>query len=179
MSFYAFYSAMLIRILFVVLFLNVFQAQAQEIKTPFNETGFQIPRFVSLRSDKVYARTGPGKEYPIRYIYQRKNLPVEVTLEYLGWRKIRDQQGAEGWVHNTLLSGKRNATIDIEQFNIKIRKNPNQTARATALVENNAIVRIEKCIKNNWCQVSSAGYKGWIQRKNLWGVYQNEFFDQN
>lgn len=162
--------------LFVFL-ITGFGASAQENNKAFHETGFQLPRYVSLKSDIVYARSGPGKEYPIIYVYQRKNLPVEVVLEYAGWRKIRDQNGSEAWVHGTLLSGKRTAIITTKNNNVKIRKKPNGTAKATALVEHNAIVGIEKCIKGQWCKISSAGYKGWIPRKFLWGVYQNEFFD--
>ena len=160
--------------LFLLACLTAFPVMAQENNKPFNESGYAVPRFVSLRAGQVYARTGPGKQYPVRYVYQRKSMPVEVVLEYEGWRKVRDIQGAEGWVHGSLLSGKRSAIVKQQ---IKLRKKPARDSRATAIAEAKTIVQLEKCIKGNWCRVSAAGYKGWIERKYLWGVYENEFFD--
>jgi SH3-like domain-containing protein len=134
-----------------------------------------VPRFVSLRSGEVFARTGPGKQYPVRWVYRKKDLPVEIILEYEGWRKIRDRDGGQGWVHQTLLSGKRTAIIDGEE-NITIYRHPRSDARAAAAVEPSAIVEIEAC-DNAWCNINAAGYEGWILRKYLWGVYQNENFE--
>lgn len=145
----------------------------------FVSTGFAVPRFVSLRVGKVYARTGPGKQYPIRYVYQRKGLPVEIILEYEGWRKIRDHEGGEGWVHQTLLTGRRTAFVQGDKAgeSLTIRKRPKEASRPMARIENHAMVSIEKCPKGDWCYIKAAGYKGWVMRKNLWGVYENEFFD--
>lgn len=162
--------------LILILLLSCHTALAQNSKDAFTSTGFPVPRFVSLRSSEAYARTGPGKQYPIRYIYQRKGLPVEVVLEYEGWRKIRDKDGAEGWVHHTLLSGKRTAVINA-QNNITLLRKDEADSRPMAEIEPGALVEIDKCVKGGWCHVNAAGYKGWIMRKYLWGVYENEFFD--
>ncbi len=159
-----------------VLFLSCNNASAQNSKDAFTSTGYPVPRFVSIRSGEAYARTGPGKQYPIRYVYQRKNLPVEIVLEYEGWRKIRDQKGEESWVHNSLLSGKRTGLIK-SKVNVKIMRAPESDSKTMAEIESGAIVEIEECLKGNWCKINAAGYKGWIMRKNLWGIYQNEFFD--
>ena len=84
----------------------------------FNNSGLTIPRFVSLRSNKVFVRTGPALRYPIKWIYTREGLPVEVVQEFDTWRKVRDKDGEEGWIHSSLLSGKRHAVIDLSLIHI-------------------------------------------------------------
>src|SRR5262245_26457172 len=64
-----------------------------------------IPRFVSLKSDRVNVRSGPTKDHEVTWVYTRTGLPVEITAEYENWRRIRDWEGAEGWVYHSLLSG--------------------------------------------------------------------------
>lgn len=162
--------------LFLYLCLLTPDAFAQNSKSAFTSTGFPVPRFVSLRAAETYARTGPGKQYPIRYVYHRKNLPVEVVLEYEAWRKIRDQNGDEGWVHQSLLSGKRTGLVQAKD-KIRLLRKPKDGAQAMADLEPGALVTIDKCVKGNWCKIEAVGYKGWLPRKNLWGIYENEFFD--
>src|SRR5258708_28049028 len=70
-----------------------------------------LPRYLSLRSDEVNLRTGPGVRYPVDWVLQRRNMPVEVLAEFENWRKIRDWQGTEGWVHQSMLSGRRYAIV--------------------------------------------------------------------
>lgn len=148
------------------------------LKPAFASSGLKLPRFVSLRSGKVFARTGPGKKYPVRYVYKRKNMPVEIVLEYDNWRKIRDTKGDEGWVHKTLLTGRRTALVSVKGAErAYILKRPQAGARAMAVLENQVLVRVDKCVETGWCFVDGSGYKGWISAKNLWGVYENEFFD--
>src|SRR3977135_3649158 len=74
-------------------------------------SGLPLPRFASLRSDEVNVRTGPGTRYPVDWVFKRKGMPVEIVAEYENWRKIRDWQGASGWVHQSLLTGKRSFII--------------------------------------------------------------------
>src|SRR5437660_12925684 len=74
-------------------------------------SGRPLPRFASLRSDEVNVRTGPGTRYPVDWVFKRKGMPVEIVAEYENWRKIRDWQGASGWVHQSLLTGKRGFII--------------------------------------------------------------------
>ena len=142
-------------------------------KDAFRSTPYPLPRFVSLKSSKVYARTGPGKQYPVRYQYNRKSLPVEITLEYEGWRKIRDYHGDEAWVHKTLLSGKRTAIIEVDTT---FQKRPSEESKTTARLQKGAIVAVEECDKT-WCQVRAGGYEGWLPQRKLWGVYHKEIID--
>src|ERR1700745_1267941 len=71
------------------------------------EKGLPVPRFVTLRSDQVNVRTGPGERYPIEWVFTRKGMPVEILAEFDVWRKIRDWQGTEGWVHQRMVTGNR------------------------------------------------------------------------
>ena len=74
-------------------------------------SGLPIPRFVSLKSDRVNARSGPNKDQEVRWVYTHAGMPVEITAEFENWRRIRDWEGAEGWVYHSLLSGKRTAVV--------------------------------------------------------------------
>ena len=70
-----------------------------------------MPRFVSLKSDRVNVRAGPNKDQDVAWVYTRAGMPVEITAEFENWRRIRDWEGAEGWVYHSLLSGRRTAVV--------------------------------------------------------------------
>ena len=116
------------------------------------ETGLRVPRFVSMNSAKVNVRAGPGTRYPIKWVFQRKSLPVQIVAESDTWRKIRDFEGIEGWVHQRMLSGRRRAIVigAIQQ----LRRAPERTAKTIALFEPGVIVRLDKC-SDAWCLVES------------------------
>lgn len=138
-------------------------------------SGLPIPRFVSLSSDKVFVRTGPGLRYPIRWTYQRKDMPVEIVQEFDTWRKIRDMDGDNGWVHQSMLSGTRTGVITGEQ-EVAIRKKANPDGPIVAMMEPNVVAYLKSCV-GEWCKVAAEGYSGWAQRKFLWGIYGDEDFD--
>ena len=75
------------------------------------ESGLTLPRFVSLRASEVNMRTGPGTRYPIAWVYKQRNLPVEIVDEFDTWRRIRDWEGSEGWVHQSMLHGRRSIMV--------------------------------------------------------------------
>jgi SH3-like domain-containing protein len=133
--------------------------------------GVNLPRFVSLRSDEVNLRTGPGVRYPVEWVLQRRYMPVEVLAEFENWRKIRDWQGTEGWVHQSMLSGRRYAIItgDVRV----IRRQPDGNSPAVARLEAGVVAQIIEC-KDQWCRLDSNGLKGWLMRSEFWGVYGNE-----
>jgi len=137
------------------------------------ETGLPIPRFVSLRSDEVNMRTGPGNRYPIEWIYKKTNLPVEIINEFDTWRKIRDITGDEGWVHQSMVSGNR-TTLVTEEIRT-LHTESNRKSRVTARFEPGVIVSVKECIPA-WCAVSAEGFEGWMEKTSLWGVYKNEVF---
>jgi len=145
----------------------------------FNSSGLPIPRFISLRSDKVFVRTGPALRYPIKWVFQRKGMPIEVVQEFDTWRKIRDFEGQEGWVHQTLTQGRRYGLVTSNNqraAQVPIYKNSQPDARMVALIEPNVIVRLEECAVTH-CKVSSQGFEGWMERKFLYGIYEDEKFD--
>ncbi len=139
------------------------------------KTEMQTPRFVSLKSSEVNVRTGPGLRYRIKWIIVKKNLPVEVVAEFEQWRKIRDIEGDEGWVHKSMLSGKRSAIIIGNETKL-LYKLPDTTSRAVVFIEPSVVTELMSC-KMEWCRIKSEGKKGWVMRKYLWGVYPEEEFD--
>ena len=145
----------------------------------FSNSGLPLPRFVSLASEKTNVRAGPGQKYPIKWVLNRKSLPVEVILEFEHWRKIKDHEGAEGWVFHSLLSGKRTAIIlgsdPVYAYEKPFLSN-GRKSRASVYLNPFVIVDIKEC-KAAWCRVSTSDYSGWIKIKSLWGVYESENID--
>lgn len=139
------------------------------------DSGLPVPRFVSLAADKVNARTGPGSRYPIAWQYQRRGLPVEVIAEYEYWRRVRDHDGTEVWVHKNLTSGRRFALVDGTVRSLFSK--PDQAADVLLTAEPGVQARLRKCPNLAWCQVEIAGTKGWMPRAHLWGLYPHETFD--
>jgi SH3-like domain-containing protein len=134
-------------------------------------SGLPVPRFVSLGADRVNVRTGPGERYPIAWVYVRRSLPVEVIAEFELYRKIRDNEGTEGWVHKRLLSGRR--TVLITGTIQPLYRNPDRNAPIVLQAEPGVQARLLKA-KSAWCELEVAGRRGFIERKYLYGVLPNE-----
>jgi len=142
------------------------------------KSGKPIPRFVSLKKDRVNVRRGPSKDYQVAWVFVRKNLPIEIIAEFERWRRIRDNDGAEGWVFHALLADERTGLITPwrpKEDTVKLYKSKNQTNNVVALVQPGAIGKITSC-DGKWCDFSSQGYTGWLPQKMLWGVYPGESF---
>lgn len=140
-----------------------------------NPSGQPVPRFVSLKSDYVNARVGPGKRYPIRWVYTRKNLPVEIVEEFAHWRKIRDMDGDGGWVHKSLLSGARTAIISEKTQNLYAR--PDATSRPLLRAAVTVIGRVHSC-SPDWCEIEIHDHTGWLRKADIWGVKREEVFEE-
>lgn len=138
-------------------------------------SGLPVPRFVSLKSDEVNVRTGPGTRYPISWVYKRADMPVEVIEEFDVWRKIRDCDGTVGWVHKTMLEGKRNVIIKGKKAQL-VRADHEKDARPMLKVEPTVIARLVECTKT-WCRIQVDGHKGWIEKSGIWGVYPDEVIE--
>jgi SH3-like domain-containing protein len=134
-------------------------------------SGLPIPRFASLRSDEVNVRTGPGTRYPVDWVFKRKGMPVEIVAEFDIWRKIRDWQGASGWVHQSLLTGKRSFIIPAKPA--ALHKTPAASAEVVAKLEPEVMGEIRSCA-GDWCRVRVPSISGWVERTSLWGVYKSE-----
>jgi SH3-like domain-containing protein len=155
--------------LIITCFLFAFPALAA------NQSGLPLPRFVSLKAGEVNVRTGPGTRYPIQWVYHREGMPVEIVEEFDLWRKIRDAEGTTGWVHKSMLEGRRNILVKGKGGHV-VRQAPEAKARPLLKVEPMVIARVVECEKD-WCRVQVSGRKGWIEKKYLWGVYPAEVFD--
>ena len=147
---------------------------------PGASTGLPVPRFVSLKSDRVNMRRGPGLDYPTQWVYRRAGLPVEVVKEFEGWRQVRDAEGTTGWIVQTMLSGRRTALVlpwDLKPGaaapRIEIRADDSATSQAVAIVEAGVIANVATC-DGRWCRVSIGDVKGYVEQKKLWGVYDGE-----
>lgn len=135
------------------------------------------PRFVSLKASEVNVRTGPGPRYQIKWVLVKKEMPVEIITEFDQWRKIRDIGGDEGWVHKSMLMGKRTAIINSASGQRQtLYKSPDAMSRPELFAENGVIGILISC-KHDWCRLKIEGTKGWIEKKNLWGIYPEEEFE--
>ncbi|MBV8170293.1 MAG: SH3 domain-containing protein [Alphaproteobacteria bacterium] len=139
------------------------------------DSALPVPRFVSLRSDEVNVRTGPGVRYPIDWVFQRKTMPVEVLAEVDTWRKVRAADGTEGWVHQSMLTGRRTAMVTGRDV-LTLRKRNASDADAVAMLEPGVIGNLLEC-RDAWCRLEIAGNKGWLPRDTLWGVLPSENFN--
>jgi SH3-like domain-containing protein len=136
-----------------------------------SKTGLPIPRFVSLRSDEVNLRAGPGTTYPVEWVYVRRGMPIEVIAEFENWRKVRDWQGTVGWVHQSLLDGRRTVLVVGEER--LLRQEPAADAPALARLEPGVIAGLLEC-SDLWCRIEIEGHRGWLGREEFWGTYPAE-----
>ena len=144
--------------------------------TSIGPSGLKVPRFVSLKSDRVNVRGGPSTDHKVKWVFRRAGLPVEIVHEFENWRQIRDSEGEEGWVYHSLLSGRRTALISPWQTAgtlVNLLKDPKEDAPTAAKAQIGVQVDIKECEKG-WCEVAVQRYSGWLKANLLWGVYPNE-----
>jgi SH3-like domain-containing protein len=141
-------------------------------------SGLQIPRFVSLKPDRVNVRGGPTKDHDVSWVYTRAGLPVEITAESENWRRIRDWEGAEGWVYHSLLSGKRTAVVTGKKRDdlIPLYAAPDAKSPVAARLQSGVLSQVQHC-DGRWCEIAGAGFDGFVEQDRLWGVYPNEKVD--
>ena len=140
-------------------------------------TGLEIPRYISLKSDDANIRVGPNKNYPITIKYIKKNYPLKVLEEYEDWRKVVDFQKNFGWIHKSLISGTRTGII-LSKDNTNIELLNTLDGNIIGEIGKGNIVYLEKC-KINWCLVSAGNFRGWINKKYIWGVKKKEIIKIN
>lgn len=138
-------------------------------------SGLPVPRYVSFGVQEVNMRSGPGTRYPIKWVYGRKSLPVRVEAEFDIWRKVRDHDGETGWVHGSLLSGRRTVLIVGEPATRTqtLRHKPDATSAGVLRAEDGVIAELLVCEKG-WCRLRLEGKKGWVPRSGLWGLLDHE-----
>ena len=131
------------------------------------ETNLPLPRFVSLKASEANVRRGPSLSHRIDWVFQRRNMPLQVIAEYGHWRRVIDRDGQGGWVHYTMLSGVRTVLVDGDDT--PLRTTPAETASERAVLEHGVIARLGDCTPT-WCEISAGGYEGWAPKSTLWGV---------
>src|SRR5262245_12131905 len=140
------------------------------------KTSLPVPRFVSLKSDKVNVRKGPSTEQSIVWVFSRAGLPVEVIAESDNWRRVRDSEGADGWVFHSLLSARRTVLItpwSKDGSTVPLYSSRSTSSRAVAQLQAGVLGNVMNC-DGAWCELSVDDYSGYVQQEQLWGVYKNE-----
>lgn len=137
-----------------------------------------LPRFVSLGSDEVNVRIGPSVNHRIKFTFTKSGLPVEIVREFGNWRRVRDSEGDEGWVHGSLLSGRRTVLVSPWSGgeNVPLRATPAASAAPTALLEPLVLASVDNC-DGSWCEIEGNGFHGQVPQRMLWGVYPKELLN--
>ena len=150
-------------------------AAAQPFAVERGPSGLPLPRFVSLKADRVNVRAGPGRSHRIKWTFTKSGIPVEIVREFDNWRSIRFADGTEGWVFHAMLSSERTALVRPWQQDelVPARSGPSDSARVTAKLEPMVLARVKSCT-DRWCEVAGRGWAGFVQKAELWGVYPNE-----
>jgi SH3-like domain-containing protein len=141
-------------------------------------SGLPVPRFVSLKPDRVTVRGGPNRDHDIAFVFTRSGLPVEITAESDNWRRIRDWEGSEGWVYHSLLSGRRTALVSAKQEDdlVPLYDRADAQGALVARLQPGVLATVKHC-SGTWCHISGTGFDGWMVQERLWGVYPNEKID--
>lgn len=159
--------------------LGVGQAFAQAAAR--GPSGLPLPRFVSLKAKRVNMRIGPGKTYAVAWLYTKPGVPMEVIQEYDNWRRVRDAEGTEGWIHRLLLSGERTAMTApwkraaSQQTFINMHHEARTSARVVARIEPGVVIKVEAC-GGDWCEATADGTRGFVAQGEIWGAYPGEAF---
>ena len=140
-------------------------------RTVIRGSGYPVPRFVTLKKDLAYMRVGPGREYPLEWVYVRENLPLKVISEFDVWRKVVDHEGTTGWLHSSLLSLKRYGLIT--KAEVRLYVEPDDTADIVAIAGQNILLEVQYCEKQ-WCKLATDQVRGWTTRQNFWGILEDE-----
>lgn len=156
----------------IALIMSVSSAVAQAADS--SESGLELPRMVSLRSDLINGRSGPDTKYPIEWIYKQKGMPVEIINEFGLWRQIKDWEGSECWVHKSMLTGRRFVKVTNLGEN-NIYNSDDYGSKVIAKVEDGVIGEVKECKKgNDFCLIKFGTIEGWVPKNILFGIYKDE-----
>ena len=137
-------------IIFLLFFIHI--ASAEEI-------------FLSLKKNKVNVRYGPSFESPVKFIYNKIDLPIKLIDKKENWRRILDVKNNSGWIHSSQLK-QINSIITLSD---KILfKKPTIFSKPIVKIKKGRVLIIQNC-QTNWCKIKTDNIKGWIEKKNLWG----------
>lgn len=137
-------------------------------------SGLPLPRFVSLDAGEANLRSGPGRQYPVLWRYLQSGIPLEIVAEFDTWRRVRDSAGVEGWMHASLLSGRRRGMVRDRIADFLDR--PVAGTRILARAEPGVVFDLLRC-RPDWCEARIAGRKAWVRRGAFWGTFEDEMFN--
>ncbi|WP_370664250.1 SH3 domain-containing protein [Candidatus Orientia mediorientalis] len=132
----------------------------------------QIPRFVSTKANEINMRVGPNVKYPVKWIFTKKDEPLEIIDKFDQWYYVHDINNDFGWIHSSVLSPKRTVVINRETIQ-NLYKSSNYKSRVIAYIEPKVRCELKKCTVL-MCKLRCKNYTGWVNRKILWGVYDYE-----
>lgn len=153
-------------------------ASTSALQTVNGPSGLPLPRFVTLKADKVNVRRGPSSDHEVAWVFQRKGYPVEIIAEFENWRRVRDSDGDEGWILQSMLTGKRSAVVAPWRAGnpLVMRASTSETANAIAQLQPGVMGQVKSC-DGKWCELDAQGYDGYVPQDMLWGVYPGEQVD--
>lgn len=134
----------------------------------------KTPYWASLSAGQARMRSGPGRNYPANWLYQRQGLPVQVLEVYPGWRKVRDPDGTEGWMIGNLIGDQRTGMI--KGGTADLLDAPNPAGKVVWRAEAGVIGTVSRCA-NGWCKLDVKGRSGFVEEGKLWGVDADETLD--
>lgn len=155
------------------------QATAVQERKVGRVTMRPIPRFVAIKKSEGRARRGPSFDHRIDWIYKRSGMPVQIVAEHGNWRKVRDFEGKGGWMHFTLLTGRRYVLVLADR--LALREKPGEGERTSAFLEAHTVGRVLSC-SVAWCRIrvrdpDGTEYRGWVTKTGVWGVGASEVID--
>src|SRR5690348_890023 len=140
-------------------------APARAAEPNESDTALKVPRFVSLHSDKVNLRTGPGRQYPIEWVLTRKDMPVEVIAQFEHWRRVRDWEGTQGWVQEHMVGGRRTVVINKGALR-SLHAQPDPGSAVVARAQPGAVARLLEC-RGPMCRIEADDISGWVGRSDI------------
>ena len=153
---------------FIINLIFYSQPSHAEIKNSINGSGLKIPRVVSLKNSLTFMRTGPGKEFPIKFEINQKAYPVKIIAEFNNWRKVNTKNNLSGWIHTQLLSSFRTGLIIT---NTSLKRRPSVSSKTLAKLLPDLLIKVKKC-KLKWCKIEvfkNKNFVGWVRRNVIWG----------
>ena len=145
---------------------------SQNAPPPMVATGLPVPRWVTVKAQRLNVRRGPSLERDVLWTYVRPGMPIEVIAEYDTWRRIRDIDCATGWVKASMLDGRRSVIVT-GRVNTALLNAPKADSDAVAFAAPGLVAKLVGC-SGEWCEISTRGYDGYVVRDRLWGVYAGE-----
>lgn len=131
-------------------------------------SGLPVPRYVSLKFDDVNARSGPGDDYRLLWVYHAKDLPLQIVAETKDWRRVCDPTGALSWVKATGVDGRR-TVIRLKPEPLPLLDKPGASGKTSAILAAHSTAFLDGC-RGNWCQLKAAGVSGWTPAGEVWGL---------